>query len=189
MKNYFRGKIITYDDILNDLEKLFNLTDICVINEEKLHVLKYLRNLNDEEKKEFICKNIVGFNKKLNDGGYGMNSLANVFCYIGFIGLVENGFSLIKELDISEMALLSSYVFKFITHPDYEENIDLPFLTEKSILAAIVYKTPNNLKNQCHILSLVRKKFIENSKVNISDNENTSFDLSGIMRTTKGVAL
>lgn len=199
MKNYFRGKIITKDVVINDLEKLFNLTSLGMVDDEKSHVLDYLTNLDDKEKEQYICKNIVSFNKQLNIGGYGMNPLANIFCYIGFIGLVENGFSLIKDLDMDEIALLSSYVYRFITHPDYPENINLPFLTEKSILSAITSRIPTSISYQCSILSSVEQDFIGSGSLNtknietyisnLSDDEITLIDTTQRIDATKGVAL
>ena len=169
MKNYFRGKIVTYDDVLNDLKTLFSFAYKGVVQNEREHVLNYLENLDDEEKKQYICKNIVDFNKRLNVGGYSTSSLQNILCYIGYIGLIENYFSVIQELNTEEIALLSNHVCMFVTHPDYPENIFMPFLSEKSILSSIVSRKPNSISSQDCLLTDAREKFFNMG--NYNENE------------------
>ena len=159
MKNYFKGKIITYDIVLDEVKKLYSLHSAHILDEEKEQTMSFLLNLTSEEKIKFICKNIVSFNSYINKISDNNDTICNVCCYVGFFGLVENNFSVIQCLNICDLVLLSFFVSNFITHPDYPENILIPILSEKKILELVVEKEPKSLSLQEALLGDICTKF------------------------------
>ena len=188
MKNFFRGNKLNYEDVILGMKSLKFLYHLDYMNEEKDHVVNYIINLEDETKKEYICNNISLFNRTLNKYGLSTDIIHNMFAYIGFIGLIEKDFSLLQGLDIKEIVLLSSYVYNFITHKEYPENLRLPFLSEKMILSTIVEREPNNLQLQMTILDSVDHSFSKNDGSNVI-NYVTSMtdDQVALLRGTENV--
>lgn len=195
MKNFFRGNKLEYEEVISGINSLSFLYHMSYMDEEKEHVVSYIESLDDEVKKDYICKNISNFNRTLNKYGLSTDILHNMFAYIGFIGLIENNFSLVEGLDIKEVVLLSSYVYSFITHEDYPENLRLPFLSEKMVLSTIVDREPENLSLQIAILDSVDQSFTKSDGSNVREYVNSMTDdeisllrASQLYEASKGVA-